>query len=93
MMKLSKRGIIFGNSWTLFKKMPVLRFLIPFVFGMLAAEYFKWSDFPLMVFGVLFLLVVGMFSTLKTKFAKRHYFGIFLQIFLLLAGYELCFYR
>ncbi|MBK7684474.1 MAG: hypothetical protein IPJ26_19345 [Bacteroidetes bacterium] len=53
-MKPSKRSIIFGSSWTLFKKMPVLRFLIPFVFGMLIAEYFKWSDFPLVVFGVLF---------------------------------------
>ncbi|MBP7245814.1 MAG: DUF4131 domain-containing protein, partial [Bacteroidia bacterium] len=90
-MKPSKRSIIFGSSWTLFKKMPVLRFLIPFVFGMLIAEYFKWSDFPLVVFGVLFLLGVGMFFTLKTRFAKRHYFGVFLQVFLLLAGYELCF--
>lgn len=90
-MNPSKRGIIFGNSWTLFKKMPVLRFLIPFVIGMLIAEYFKWSEFPVVVFGSLFLLSVGMLFTLKSKFAKRHYFGVFLQVFLLLAGYELCF--
>lgn len=90
-MNASKRGVIFGSSWTLFKKMPVLRFLIPFVIGMLAADYFKWSDLPLMVFSVLFLLGVGMRWMRKTNFAKRHYFGVFLQLFLLLAGYELCF--
>jgi competence protein ComEC len=71
--------------------MPVLRFLIPFILGLLLGDYVALSDYPLMIFGVLLLLSVGMVLTLKTKFARRHYFGIFLQLFLLVAGYGLCF--
>lgn len=90
-MKSFKRSIVFGNSWTIFRKMPVLRFLIPFVLGLIWAEYFKWSEFPLLVFGILLMLGFGMVMTLQTKFANRHFFGIFLQLFLLLAGFEFCF--
>lgn len=70
--------------------MPVLRFLIPFILGLILAEYFKVSDFPLLVFGILLMLGFGMVMNLQTKFARRHFFGIFLQLFLLLAGYEFC---
>ena len=89
-MNPSKRGIIFGNSWTLFKKMPVLRFLIPFISGLLFSEYFSGNDYHEIFLISLLPLAVGMWFTLKTTFSKRHFFGVYLQLFLLLAGFELC---
>jgi len=89
-MKGRKSAHVFGNSWPLFKKMPVLRFLIPFVPAVIFADALKANVNPISIFIVLMVVFGLMLLSLKTKFSKRHYFGFFLQFFLFLAGFTLC---
>lgn len=83
-------SLVFGHSFPLLRKVPVLRFLIPFISGILMSELV--SDRPI-GWSVCCLLSaqlggwLGLLSFYKTGFHRRHHFGVLLGLLLLLQGY------
>ncbi len=81
--------IVFGHSWPLLRKVPVLRFLVPFIAGVLLHSIRNSEPDDFAVYGSLFLQVVawlGLMTFYKTGFKHRHHFGILLGWLFLMQG-------
>jgi len=79
---------VFGHSLPLLRRIPVLRFLVPFIGGILLAD-----DLPVfmqLLFLKLWIVLIACWLLLwicyTAGFRRRHYFGGVLQLFFILAG-------
>lgn len=82
-------SVIFGHSWPLLRKVPVLRFLIPFTAGTLLSEVFQVAPDETGVYGSLLLQIIGWAGLLlfyRTGFRRRHHFGMLLGALFLMQG-------
>jgi competence protein ComEC len=88
-----KKYEVFGNSWPLLRKIPVLRFLLPFCSGILWADSVDFpvrGDWMIPVLVLEFLFAVALLAFIKAGFRRRHIFGFILQVMLLLQGFCWC---
>lgn len=70
------------------RRIPVLRFLVPLIAGILFVDYIPdgcmhWT-FQLWPYLIVFWLI--LLSVYKTAFSKRHYFGVLVHFYFGLAG-------
>ncbi len=79
---------VFGHSIPLLRRIPVLRFLLPFIAGILIAEVLP-IFLHLLFLRLWMILIVGWILLLvsyRSGFRKRHYFGGLLQLYFMVAG-------
>lgn len=84
---------VFGNSWPLLRKIPVLRFLLPFCAGILWADAVDWQvrgDWMIPVLILQFIFCLSLLAFIKAGFRRRHVFGLLLQVVLLVQGFSWC---
>lgn len=89
-------GIVYGHSWPLLRKIPVLRFLVFFTGGILLSDNLQWCPGPRVA--VTCLLVQLMIWCvlqffLKSSYRRRYYFGALVSLLFFSQGLLLTFLR
>lgn len=87
-------GIVYGHSWPLLRKIPVLRFLVFFAGGILLSDYLDWSPGPrVAVTCLLIQLIVWcvLQFILKSSYRRRYYFGVGVSLLFFSQGLLLTF--
>ena len=82
-------GYIFGRSWPLVRKIPVLRFLIFFAAGILFADWLNRPPDKIICSTSLFLQAgcwLLLYFNLKSSFRYRHHFGVLVSCLFFLQG-------
>lgn len=86
----ARSGIIsiFGNALLLVRKMPLVRILMPYLAGVLAADLFSLGNAVPVFWNFLLpaILILFMLKIRRSTFSTRYYFGCILFCFYFLFG-------
>ncbi len=85
---LIKSFSIFGNAIPLLRRAPVLRFLIPFVAGIILSGELPqmFLDYAVLLWIPNCIIWIILYRQYTCSFRNRHYFGITLHLFFTIAG-------
>lgn len=85
-------GYVFGHSWPLIRKIPVLRFLIFFAAGIFIADWLNRPPDKIVCAAFLILQLICwliLHFYLKSSFRHRHHFGVAITAMFFLQGFFL----